>query len=263
MSHVLPPTPVVIRSREDLATFLADQISRGALKPGEALPSERSLADTYGLSRSMVREAIRTLDERKLIEVRPGKPSIVREATVDDAVQRMIEFFDHRGVTPRNLIEARAMIETTAAGLAAERATPEELQGISDVNTALITSELLLERVRLDLAFHIGIIRAARNPLIETMFHAIQPYTVELLLRSLTDAEVSRTGLAFHHRVLTAIADRDARMARREMRGHLTLGLTMFGDDIDRNLNLVAQDAIRKITNSHVTFQDVLDLSRS
>jgi DNA-binding FadR family transcriptional regulator len=121
----------------------------------------------------------------------------------------------------------------------------------------------VIERVRLDLAFHLAIIRSARNPLIETMFHAIQPYTVELLLRSLTDEDVSRTGLAYHQRVLAAIADRDVRTARREMRAHLTLGLTMFGEDIDRNLNLVAQDAIRKITGGHVTFQDVLDLSRS
>lgn len=252
-----------IRSREDLAAYLADQISRGVLAPGEALPSERSLAETYGLSRSMVREAIRTLDERRLIEVRPGKSSLVREATVEDAVQRMIEFFDHRGVTPRNLIEARVMIETTAAGLAAERATPEEIEAIGEVNAALNASSLVIERVRLDLAFHLTIIRSARNPLIETMFHAIQPYTVELLLRSLTDEEVSRTGLAFHQRVLAAITDGDASMARREMRGHLTLGLTMFGDDIDRNLNLVAQDALRRITGNLVTFQDVLDLSRS
>ena len=252
-----------IRSREDLAAYLADQIGRGVLQPGEALPSERSLAETYGLSRSMVREAIRTLDERRLIEVRPGKPSLVREATVEDAVQRMIEFFDHRGVTPRNLIEARAMIETTASGLAAERATAEEIRTVGEINDALNASEFVIERVRLDLAFHLAIIRSARNPLIETMFHAIQPYTVELLLRSLTDEDVSRTGLAYHQRVLAAIADRDVRTARREMRAHLTLGLTMFGEDIDRNLNLVAQDAIRKITGGHVTFQDVLDLSRS
>jgi len=252
-----------IRSREDLAAYIADQIGRGVLQPGEALPSERSLAETYGLSRSMVREAIRTLDERKLIEVRPGKPSVVREATVEDAVQRMIEFFDHRGVTPRNLIEARAMIETTASGLAAERATESEIRTIGEVNEALNASDLVLDRVRLDLAFHLAIIRSARNPLIETMFQALQPYIVELLLRSLTDENVSRTGLAYHQRVLTAIAERDARTARREMRGHLTLGLTMFGEDIDRNLNLVAQDALRRITGNLVTFQDVLDLSQS
>jgi len=221
------------------------------------------LAEEYGLSRSMVREALRTLAERRLIEVRPGLGSIVRQATVDDAVERMIEFFDHRGVTPRNLIEARTMIEVTAAGLAAQRATADDIAAITTANTQIHGVTTVLEQVRWDLAFHLGIVRSARNPLVETMFHALQPYIVELLLRSLTDDMVSQRGLVFHQRLIAAIAAGDAEVAEHEMREHLTLGLTLFGEDIDRNLNLVAQDAIKRISTGSVTFEDVLHLSRS
>lgn len=257
---MIPTLPV--RSRDDLATFLAMKINAGGYRPGELLPSERALAEAHGLSRSMVREALRSLAERRLIDIVPGRGSFVRETTVADAVERLIEIFDHSHVTPRSLIEARAMIETTAAGLAAERAGDDELAAIASAHRACGAASAVLERVRWDLAFHLAIVRAARNPLIETMFHAIQPYIVELLFRSLTDAEVTQKGLVFHERIADAIARHDGAVASREMSAHLTLGLTMFGPDIDRNLNLVAQDALRSLTGTRVTFEDVLRLSR-
>lgn len=234
----------------------------GAFRPGEVLPSERALSEEYGLSRSMVREALRMLAERRLIDIQPGRGSVVREATVADAVERLIEVFDHSQVTPRNLIEARSMIETTAAALAAERAGEEAIKAIGCAQTNCSQADSLLEAVRWDLTFHLEIVKAATNPLVETMFHAIQPYIVELLFRSLTDPEVSRKGLAFHERIFDAIVHRHPGAASREMADHLTLGITLFGADIDRNLNLVAQDALTRLSGSSVTFEDVLRLSR-
>src|SRR6476659_7426858 len=95
-----------IRTRDELAGLLEREITTGHIVPGTLLPSERLLAETFGLSRSMVREALRTLAERRLIEVRPGRGSVVREATVEDAVARLGEIFDHHHVTARSLIEA-------------------------------------------------------------------------------------------------------------------------------------------------------------
>lgn len=251
-----------VQSRDDLATLLARQITTGFFSPGELLPSERVLAEEYGLSRSMVREALRMLAERRLIDVQPGRGSRVREATVQDAVERLIEIFDHSRVTPRYLIEARSMIETTAAGLAADRGGSADRDAIRHAHVCCGAAGTVLDRVRWDLAFHLAIVRAARNPLVETMFHAIQPYIVELLFRSLTDEVVTRKGLAFHDRIVTAIERRDPDAASREMASHLTLGLTLFGDDIDRDLNLVAQDALGRLASGSVTFEDVLRLSR-
>ena len=251
-----------IRSREGLADLLAKRISGGEFPPGELLPSERVLAGEYGLSRSMVREALRMLAERRLIEIVPGRGSFARAATVADAVERLIEVFDHSRVTPRYLIEARGMIETTAAALAAERAEEDEIGAIDRAQNNCDRAETLLDRVRWDLTFHLAIVRAARNPLIEPMFHAIQPYIVELLFRSLTDANVTQKGLVFHERILNAIVRHDAPAASEEMRNHLTLGITLFGEDIDRNLNLVARDALKTLSSNNVTFEDVLRLSR-
>src|SRR5680860_435631 len=251
-----------IRSREGLADLLAKRISGGEFPPGELLPSERVLAGEYGLSRSMVREALRMLAERRLIEIVPGRGSFARAATVADAVERLIEVFDHSRVTPRYLIEARGMLETTAAALAAERAGEDEIEAIDLAQNNCDRAETLLDRVRWDLTFHLAIVRAARNPLIEPMFHAIQPYIVELLFRSLTDATVTEQGLAFHERIVDAIVRHDANAAAREMGDHLNLGITLFGPDIDRDLNLVAQDARKTLSGARVTFEDVLRLSR-
>ncbi len=250
-----------IHSRSDLVSALADQIGRGDFQTGSLLPSERLLAEEYGLSRSMVREALRTLSERRLIDIIPGRGSVVRQATVSDAVEQLIKIFDHGRVTPRILIEARAMIETTAAGSAALRATAEEIDTIARARRACDAASSLLERVSWDLAFHLAIVRAAGNPLVEMMFRAIQPYIVEILLRSLTDTEVTHQGLAFHERIATAIAERDSDAATAEMQHHLTLGLTLFGSDTDRNLNLVARDALESLVTDTVTFEDLMRLT--
>jgi DNA-binding FadR family transcriptional regulator len=249
------------RTRDDLALLLGNKITNGELQPGMSLPSERSLAEKYGISRSMVREALRVLDERRLIEVVPGRGSFVRATTVDDAVERMIEVFDHRGVTLRSLIEARSMIETTAASLAAERAGATEKEAIAFAVAKCSRADSVLEQVQWDLAFHLAIVQAARNTLVLTMFRAIQPYIVELLIRSLTDPEVTQAGLAFHQRILDAIQRGDAERASREMQDHLILGLTMFGPDTDRNLDLVAREAMRRMTSDTVTFEELLRLA--
>ena len=251
-----------VRSRDGLASLLANKISRGEFRPGELLPSERVLAEEYDLSRSMVREALRTLAERRLLDIVPGRGSFVRETTVADAVERLIELFDLSQVTPRHLIEARLIIETTAAALAAARADDDDLKTITGAQRTCSQANSLLERVRWDLTFHLAIVRAAKNSLVETMFHAIQPYIVELLFRSLTDATVMQQGLALHELIADAIVHHDPSAASEHMRDHLSLGLTLFGADIDRNLNLVAQDALKTLSASSVTFEDVLRLSR-
>lgn len=255
-------TTAPVRSRDGLAALLAKRITGGEFPPGELLPSERVLAEEYGLSRSMVREALRMLAERRLIDIVPGRGSFIRETTVADAVERLIEIVDYSRVTPRYLIEARSMIETTAASLAAERAGAEEIEAIGRAQVNCSRADSLLERVRWDLTFHLAIIRAARNPLVETMFQAIQPYIVELLFRSLTDENVTRKGLVFHERILDAIVNHDPLTASQEMGDHLTLGISLFGADIDRDLNLVAQDALRTLSGNNVTVEDVLTLSR-
>ena len=226
---------MLIRSRDELATSLEQRIVSGEFRPGALLPSERLLSEEYGLSRSMVREAQRTLAERRLIDVVPGRGSFVRSASVEDSVERLTDDFDQRQVTARDLIEARMMVGATAAGLAAQRADEADLRAISQALETFDRATTLTERLRGDLAFHLAIARAARNPLVETMFGAIQHYTIELMIRSLIDDAVTVRSVPFHRRIMDGICDRQPHAASNAMRAHLAVGLSTYGDETDQN----------------------------
>ena len=121
------------------------------------------------------------------------------------------------------------MIETTATALAATRASQEDLARIETACASCPQMESVLDRVQWDLAFHLAIVQAAGNPLVLTMFHAIQPYIVELLFRSLTDDDVTAQGLVFHERIVEAIGRGDEAAAARPRRAPLTHGPARFG----------------------------------
>ncbi len=255
---------VWIRSRDELATSLEQRIVNGELLPGALLPSERLLSEEYGISRSMVREALRTLAERRLIDVVPGRGSFVHQATIEDSVDRLTDVFDQRQVTARHLIEARKMVETTAAWLAAERADDGERRAIEQALVAFDGSDRLLDRVRGDLAFHLAVVHGAGNPFVETMFRAIQPYTVELMLRSLSDEAVVAESVPYHRQILDGIHQRQPQVAADAMFAHLSVGLTAYGDDLDQNLDVVTRTSLSKLSGSgsNVSLDDLLRMSR-
>ena len=253
---------MLIRTRDELATTLERRIVTGSLAAGELLPSERLLSEEYGLSRSMVREALRTLAERRLIDVVPGRGSFVRRASAEDSAERLTDVFDQRQVTARYLIEARNMVETTAAWLAAERAGAAEIRSVGVALATFDAATTLADRVRSDLAFHSAIVRAAGNPLVETMFRAIQPYTVELMIRSLTDEAVTTESVPWHRRILDGICERQPQRASDAMFAHLSVGLTTYGDDIDQNLDVITRRSIGRLSESSVSLDRLLQVSR-
>ncbi len=248
----------MIRTRDALTTTLERRIVSGNLAVGDLLPSERLLSEEYGLSRSMVREALRILAERRLIDVVPGRGSFVRPASAEDAAERLTDVFDQRQVTARCLTEARNMVETTAAWLAAERAGDAEIQSIRVALATFDAAITLVGRVRGDLTFHLAIMRAAGNPLVETMFRAIQPYIVELMIRSLTDEAVTTESVPWHQRILDGISGHEPRQASDAMFAHLSVGLTAYGDDIDQDLDVITRQSIGRLSGSGPTFDQVL-----
>ncbi len=248
------------RTRDELAALLARRIVQGTLVPGSTLPSERLLAEEHGLSRSMVRESLRTLAERRLIEIRPGRGSIVRGPSIETTAERLTDIFDERRITARSLIEARAMVESMAAGLAAGRNDPGTVVAVDEALTAFDAGRTLVERVRGDYAFHLAVVRGAGNPLIETMWIAIRPYTLELMIRSLTDDGLSRESLPYHQRIRNAIETGDEQAATDEMREHLAMGLRHYGDDLDRSLDVVTRRSLGLASDAGLSLEALLDL---
>lgn len=246
-----------------LVTDLEGQILVGDLREAEKLPSERRLAERFNVSRPMIREALRTLSERGLVEVVPARGAYVREARASDATRPLDILFRRRHATPRQLVEARKMLECEAAFLAATRAESVDLKVMELALTRFGSSADLLERARYDITFHLSIARAAHNPVIETMFSSITNLVGGLMLRSLGDPNVSRTGVPYHREIYEAIRAKDGEASRSAMKGHLLVAERMYGEDYDRSLASLARQELSDLIDPYETLEDLLVAVRS
>ncbi|MGH2533619.1 MAG: FadR/GntR family transcriptional regulator [Thermomicrobiales bacterium] len=252
-------TRTLAMTRESLSEYLEEQIVSGRLPPATQLPSERQLAERFGVSRAMVREALRSLIERHLVEVVPGRGAFVQQTRTSDVAHRFDALFRRRQVTPRHMVEARTALECTAAALAAERATPGDVEEMANALAQFDRASGLLDQVRADLAYHLAIAHAARNPVVETMFEAIIGLAVELMLRSLADPEVTRTALPYHRAIYEAIRDHDPERARAAMAGHLSVAASLYGEDFDRSLETVTQRELARVLAPTMTLDDLIE----
>lgn len=245
-------------NREELAFELEEEIVSGERTVGSRLPSERELSERFGVSRPIVREALRSLVERRLVEIHPGRGAFVRSAQSTDAASHMSVVFRRQQVTARDLVEARTMLECTAAELAAGRAEPADIALMERMARELDAATDLVMQARCDLSFHYAVVRAARNPVIETMFAAIVQPTVEVMLRSLIDPGVRAAALSLHLEVVEAIERGDGAAARDAMRRHIHVAEHLYGDDLDRSLESVARRELARTLAPSITLESVL-----
>ncbi|MBU3862602.1 FadR family transcriptional regulator [Streptomyces sp. 4503] len=225
------PPPYV--SQEQVLIQLEQRILSGALKVGDRLPSERTLCAEYKVSRPVIREALRGLQERGYIEIYPGRGSFVRGVVASDLARPLTRLAQRTGVTPRHLVTARTMLECQAAGMAAQYGSDEQIEEIRAALERHQAARTLQQLARTDLAFHEAVARASGNPVIVVMFGAIRPLVYGLMLRSLSDSEVLRAADPWHVTIYERIARRDAEAARSGMSEHLRLALDLYGEDLD------------------------------
>jgi DNA-binding FadR family transcriptional regulator len=229
-----------------IAREIADGIVAGDPVPGDMLPSERALAARYGVSRPLIREALRSVEELGLIETRPGRGTFVRSGAAPNVHRGVGVAILRRGATASQLSEARITLECEAAGLAASRATSEDLANLDAALARLERSESI-EHVKDDLVFHRGIAAAAHNPVIEMMLESIAPQSVALMVRSVGDPQVMVRSQPYHRVALEAIRRGDAAAAREAMRAHLSVASELYGDDFDRSVEELAAIALQRL----------------
>ena len=159
---------------------IKDALLRKALKPGDFLPSETELTKTLGIGKSSVREAVKMLQAIGVVEVRRGHGTVVRQHPGPDYLSPLVFQLIMESGYPDDLVELRLMFEPAAAVMAMERATPEDHEGIR------LAVERLERAVALgkptaedDIAFHVAILNATKNPLVvrigETIFQLFTP----------------------------------------------------------------------------------------
>lgn len=211
---------------------LADQAARNlmafiqaqALKPGSFLPPETQLAADLGVSRPIIREALKSLEGKGIIEVMSGKGAVIRPL---DGQQ--LELYFQRAIQIENeaiidLLELRKGIEVQSAVLAAQRGTADELaslrQIVAEMRRNLHDPEAY---VALDMAFHNQIAAMTRNTMIRTLVAAlrvaINSTLNESMIRSHTDETLERVQVG-HEDILDGLEGGDAERSGRAMTAH-------------------------------------------
>jgi len=210
---------------ERLYEQIVDQIERrivaGDLKVGDQLPAERELADQFAVSRTAVREAIKALREKGLVEIRLGRGTFVTRGATG-AVRHSLGLLLKNENGFVNLAEVREILEPEIAALAATRVTEENIAAMAEavaiMETALNNVDVFVEA---DLDFHLALAEATQNPIIPTLMDSI----IDLLREQRKRTGNVEGGLArgqYHHkRILEAVIQHDPLAARQAMQDHL------------------------------------------
>jgi GntR family transcriptional repressor for pyruvate dehydrogenase complex len=151
---------------EKTERHLEELILGNSLQAGDKLPSEKDLGEQLGVSKTVVRESMRSLSAKGLVEVRAGSGTYVRKVDRELMSRPMNLLLRSGDVRPQDIHEARELLEVNIAGLAAERAEPADIAAMAETIEALkspsITAQIFAET---DVAFHRRLAEAARNPL--------------------------------------------------------------------------------------------------
>lgn len=216
-----------ISTAEAVCNHFREAIARGELKPGEALPSERKLQESFGISRFSLREGLARLNALGLIEIRHGRGAFVRREVSPDALEQVLSpLWGNEDPQRQQLVEARQLIEGNLAALAAERHTNAQLDKL-DANTEEMAAALNDPKAfcAADLAFHRLIAAAADNPFLQTMHEVLQRQLTPLLEAHNGTRKARRATLKRHQALLACIAARQPEQARTCATGNLAAWL--------------------------------------
>lgn len=212
------------RAFEAVADQIRNQLTSGALQPGDRLPSERELAESFSLSRNTVREALRSLENAGVLEFRKGATggAFVREGQGDAVIAGFSDLFRLGAIKPADLTEARLIVSVAATRFACQRGKDDDFEllreNIRQSEQAVAQGDVK-ERVRINLEFHRLLARAARNPVLIILTDALVQIQEQLLevLTPLPDSSV----MPSRKRLLKYLIARDEDKAAAEMETHL------------------------------------------
>ncbi len=207
---------------EEVARQIERLILEGGLKPGDKLPPERELAETFEVSRSSVRDAIRTLELMGLVEPRQGDGTVVRDLSAESLLNPLATMLVRKRELVGELLDVRKMIEPPLAARAASRASPGEIVYLEDIlrrqKEKVLRGELAIEE---DSEFHYTVAMAAKNSVVMKVLDVLMDLLRESRERSLQVEGRLQRSFAGHRRIFGAIKRHNAAAAEAAMRQHL------------------------------------------
>jgi GntR family transcriptional regulator, transcriptional repressor for pyruvate dehydrogenase complex len=211
------------RLYEQIVQQIEDSILKGVLKPGDQLPAERELAQRFGVSRTAVREAVKALREKGLVEAYSGKGTFITNGTsqaIRQSLDLMIRIGQNEGAL--HLAEVRLILEPEIAALASRRIEDQLLatmrEAVATMDRSLHDPDAYIEA---DLDFHLALAEAAGNPIILSLLDSIVGLLREQRMRIFAVNGGPERGQFHHKRILAAVERHDPDAARELMRDHL------------------------------------------
>lgn len=208
---------------EEIVTRLLTLIKEKELRPGDKLPPERELATTMNVSRPSLREALRALSIMNIVEIRQGDGTYITSLDPGLLVEHLEFVFALDDSTLVELFEARKILETEIAALAAQRITDEELK---ELETCLAKSIESVEDqeafLQADLELHAKITEAARNPILSRIMASISQLGLVSRRRTVEIPGVRPQSLKDHQAIVAALKARNPEDAREAMLQHLS-----------------------------------------
>jgi GntR family transcriptional repressor for pyruvate dehydrogenase complex len=211
-----------VAAAEMVVDFVRGQIERGQLRPGDRLPAERDLAIRIGVSRPSVRAGLRSLAAMGAVRTRHGSGTYITEGPpmLDSKPLRLLAAL--HGFSADQLLEARRVLEMGLAGLAAERATGDQMatmaEEVSGMFAAVDDTQAFLTH---DMRFHRAVAMAAGNPILASMAEMIATLYFEHRRRVPRTPEQLREAALVHRNIYQAMRAHDPERARQEMSRHL------------------------------------------
>jgi GntR family transcriptional repressor for pyruvate dehydrogenase complex len=204
-----------------------EMISSRRLRPGDRLPSEQQIGELFGVSRTVVREALRSLAAKGVLDVRNGSGARVARVGTEQASEAVRLFVQTSanaagGVSYEQIDDVRELIETHVTHAAAAAASAEDLAELRSVHQSLVSSHGDLDKAaELDVAFHRKIAAITGNPLYLVMLDSIEPTLLEIRRVTLGVQQRFERGVEAHEKILNLIAEHQPEAAEEAMREHL------------------------------------------
>jgi len=211
-------------SSEQVVAFVWRLIERGRLKPGDRLPAERDLATRIGVSRPTVRAGLHSLAALGVVHSKHGSGTYIPDGPPALRTEALSFLAALHGFTREEMYEARRILEVGASGLAAERATSEQLATLADEVAGMFAS-ITERQVFLvhDVNFHRGVAAASGNPIVAALVEMVSAMYYERRVQTAARAAESdmKDAAEAHRRIYQAIKARHVDDARHHMNEHL------------------------------------------
>ena len=212
------------RLHEDIVRQFQSIIRQGELRHGDRLPSERNLAERFKVSRSSVREAIRSLELQGLVVSRRGSGTFIDTENLDSVVALVAATLNTGEDALREIFEMRHLLEPPIAALAAQRATADEVERMEEIlEEQRGQIDAGATGVDSDTAFHFALASATHNSALLKVASAVEDILQRSRQKSMQEPGRPQRSLASHRHILDTVRDGNERGAQEAMEHHLTM----------------------------------------